>query len=294
MIKNNKIFLNAIFSIILLISLSGCENEETNKNVENKIIQELNYLDTEVISILNKLNNITLSNYTITTEEIQMEEKDSNEGTSGEEGQEEKTNTEQNESNSEGSNNSKVAITQMEPQNILSSDENDVDWEVVKKEAEKINEAWGAVVLDLSYANVNNTDILNFGAALNDILLSTKNENKLETLKNTAKLYAFIPEFEQQISKNEGELNVRQVKSYLINAYSLLEQEDWASIETNMINADTTFKNIINNIEFIKNREYQANKTYVLLKELQNSLQYQDKKLFLVKYKNLIENINRL
>ena len=50
----------------------------------------------------------------------------------------------------------------------------------------------------------------------------------------------------------------------------------------------------MNDIEYLKNKEYKVNKTYILIKELQNSISYKDKKLFYLKYRNLIESLNNL
>ena len=121
--------------------------------------------------------------------------------------------------------------------------------------------------------------------------LSIKDENKVDSLKNAADLYAIIPKLEKAISNED---NIKQVKSYIINAYALVEQENWGEVEKNIIEAENIFKNITSNIEYMKNKEYKVNKTYVLIKELQNSLQYKDKKIFYIKYKDLLENINTL
>lgn len=182
----------------------------------------------------------------------------------------------------------------MEQQNVLSLNENDIDWNTIKSEIEIIDEACATIILDLTTVNVNNQDILNFSSTLNDVILSSKNENKADTLVNISKLYSFIPKFEEQINQNESSKNIKQVKSYLINAYSLIEQEDWTGIENNILSAEETFKNILNDIDYIKHKEFKINKTYISIKELQNSLKYKDKKLFLIKYKNLIESINML
>ena len=61
-----------------------------------------------------------------------------------------------------------------------------------------------------------------------------------------------------------------------------------------MTECEKTFKNVVNDIEFAKKNEYKINKTYVLIKELQNSLDLQDKEVFYMKYKNLLESINTL
>ncbi len=304
------IFLLLTLLLTVILGLTGCDNQTNIDDVKSKITQELNYLDTKIINILNKLNNISLQNYTITSEEISLGQKSSS-GSSGEssssggessggsgssgpesEGQQEQSNS-QNQSGSE-SNKSNITTTKMEPKSVLESDENDIDWKSIKNEIEIINEAWGVVILDLSTLNVNNDNILGFSSALDDSILSIKDEKKPETLTNLAKLYSFIPKIENSISAENSTQNIKQVKSYVINAYSLVEQDNWTEIQTNISESEETFNNLINDMEYMKDKEYKVNKTYVLIKELQNSLGYKDKKMFYIKYKNLMESINTL
>lgn len=305
--KNKIIFPVLIILSIFIITLSGCNNDTKNEDMKSKIARELDYLDTQIISILNDLNNISLQDYTVTPEEITLGEDGSSGGSSSggsssqsggssegsSQGEEQKQSSSQSQSASD-TQKSKITIMKMEPENVLSSDENDIDWNSIKNNIETINEAWGVVILDLSNMNVDNNDILNFSSTLDDCILSIKDEKKTDTLTNIAKLYSFIPKFERGISAENSIQNIKQVKSYIINAYSLVEQDDWTAIGNNISESEKTFKNIINDMEYMKDKEYKVNKTYVLIKELQNSLTYKDKKLFYVKYKNVMESINTL
>ena len=273
--------------------------------MKSKVAEELEYLDAKIISIANKLNNISLQNYTITSEEVSLgqeqtskssSEKSNSQGESS--SQEEGAESQQKESSSQGqqgeAGQNNIEITQMQPETTLNSDVNDIDWNTIKSEIETINDSWWVVILDLSNLNIDNNDILSFSSALDDCILSIKDENKANTLANIAKLYSFIPRFERGISSDNSNQNVKQVKSYLINAYSLAEKEDWTGIESNISDCEKTFKNLTNDMDYMKDKEYKVNRTYVLIKELQNSLAYKDKKLFYVKYKNLMESINTL
>lgn len=301
------IFTILIIAVIFVMALTGCNNNTTNEDMKSKIARELDYLDTQMVSILNELNNISLQNYTVTSEEITLGEDSSSGGSSsggsssqsggtsggstggGEQGQASSQSSSGNDTQK-----SNVTTMKMQPETILSSDENDIDWNTIKNKIETINEAWGVIILDLSNLNVDNNDILSFSATLDDCILSIKDEKKVDTLTNIAKLYSFIPKFERGISAENGIQNLKQVKSYIINAYSLVEQDDWTAIGTNMSECEKTFKNITNDMEYMKDKEYKVNRTYVLIKELQNSLTYKDKKLFYVKYKNAIESLNTL
>ena len=74
----------------------------------------------------------------------------------------------ENQSNTETN---KITTTKMESKTILETNENEIDWKIIKSEIEKVNSSWNVLVLDLSSMNVDNNDILNFSATLNDSIL---------------------------------------------------------------------------------------------------------------------------
>lgn len=305
--KNKTVFFIAFIFIIILFFFTGCtSNNVSNEDTKNKVIEELEYLDSQIVSIANKLNNISMQSYAISSEEVSLGEENSSGTSSSQSGNEASGGSgsgtsggEQKESSSqsgagEESQKTNITTTQMEPNTVLDSDENDIDWKSIKSQIETINEAWSVVLLDLSSLNVDNNHILSFSNTLDDCIISIKDENKIDSLTNIAKLYSYIPIIEKDISSENSTQNIKQVKAYIINAYSVVEQGDWVSVENNITEAEKTFKNITSDIEYIKDKEYKVNRTYVLIKELQNSLSYKDRKLFYVKYKNLMESVNTL
>lgn len=297
-------FIAFIFTIFLLL-FTGCTNKNiSNEDIKTKVIEELEYLDSQIVSIANKLNNISMQNYAISSEEVSLGEENSNgtsstqsgnepSGGSGTSGGQQKESSSQSGAGEE-SQKTNITTTQMQPNTVLDSDENKIDWKSIKTQIETINEAWTVVLLDLSSLNIDNNDILNFSTTLDNCIISIKDENKIDSLTNIAKLYSYIPIIENDISAENSTQNIKQVKSYIINAYSVVEQGDWITVENNILEAEKTFKNITTDIEYIKDKEYKTNRTYVLIKELQNSLSYKDRKLFYAKYKNLMESVNTL
>ena len=292
------------FSFLILcmffsLILTGCSNETTTEDTKSKVSQELEYLDKKILTIANKLNNITLQNYTISSKEVLLGEESSSSGQSSEQGNssggndsQQKQSTIQN--GGEQSKESNITTTQIEAKPILSTDKSDINWDDIKNEIEIINRDWSVVILDLSSLNLDNEEILGFSSALDDCTLSIKNENKADALINVSKLYSYIPKFEKAISADKNTQNIKQVKANIINAYSFVEQENWLETEASLKESEILFKEVANDLEYIKDKEYKINKTYVFIKELQNSLSYKDKDLFYVKYKNLIESINTL
>lgn len=290
----------AIFIIICTLTMTGCTKEDNNKKeLKRKVGEELNYLDTHIISLINDLNNISLENYKVSSERVEMQE-ESQKLSTGSVGGEEKTTTQkegqQSSGQSESGKNSESNIntTKMEPNAILASNKEEIDWERIKYEIESLNEAWTVILLDLYSLNVNNDDVVAFSTAIDSTIISIKNENKQDSLINLAKLYSYIPIYEKGISAENNIQNVKQTKSFLINAYSVVEQGNWYEVQTNINECEKTFKNVVNDIEFASKNEYKVNKTYVLIKELQNSLDLQDKEVFYIKYKSLLESVNTL
>ena len=58
--------------------------------------------------------------------------------------------------------------------------------------------------------------------------------------------------------------------------------------------AEQFYTTIMSDNELIDTKEYNVNKSYVSLKELQNSVKTQDKTIFFLKYKNLMQEITLL
>lgn len=289
--KNKSIiFLTIIINIFVIINLSGCSYDKEKEDIKTKVIQELEYLDTHIINTVNKLNNISLQNYTITSKEITKETVNTTQSSEGNK-ESEQGGTGGNKENSE---NDKITTTQMEKNSTLEIDENNIDWSSISTDIETINEVWGIVLLDLSSLGINGDNILAFSTILDESILSIKNKDKAKTLINLAKLYELIPKYEEAISAPNDIKVIKQTKAYIINAYVAVEQEDWNNVQNNITKTDETFRAITNDLEYVKDREYKVNKTYVLIKELENSLTYKDKKLFFMKYKNLMESINTL
>lgn len=51
---------------------------------------------------------------------------------------------------------------------------------------------------------------------------------------------------------------------------------------------------LINNISTASNNQASINKSYILIKELQNVNQNEDKDIFYIKYKNLMQELNNI
>ena len=121
-----------------------------------------------------------------------------------------------------------------------------------------------------------------------------KNEDKTASLISLAKLYAYIPKYSSISSKNTKVNAMYATKSNILNAYSAIEQNNYNLVKTELANAEQSFMPIINNISSNTKNQTSINKSYILIKELQNINQNMDKDIFYIKYKNLMQELNNI
>lgn len=282
--------------IFCLIFLVGCSNQDNTSN--DKTIAELEYCHTRLVDILNNLNNISLQNYELISQKVQISQE--TEETDGASGQSQSNNSQSsNESSNQSTGQSssqsqEITVTEMQAKSVLSTDTNNIDWEALRSEIEVVNEYWDILMLDLYNAKVSNDDIINFANTLDQCTLNINAEDKNASLSNLAILYSYIPKFLNVISAETSLQNIRNTQSYTISAYVSANIDDWESVNTHMINAENAFISVLNDVEYSKNKEYKVNKTYMAIKDMQNAVKMQDKSLLFLKYKNLMENLNTL
>ena len=123
---------------------------------------------------------------------------------------------------------------------------------------------------------------------------SIKKEDKVASLASLAKLYAYIPKYSSVSSKDVNVNAIYATKSNILNAYSAIEQNNYNVVKAELSNAEQSFMPLINNINTASNNQASINKAYILIKELQNINQNEDKDIFYIKYKNLMQELNNI
>ena len=296
--KVKKLMIYLMIFGILLISLSGCSNNNESDIVQEKIKTELEYLDVNLIGMLNKVNGISIQNYIVTAQEIKEKSQSnskSKEESSSESGGESKSsessgsseNSEQSDSEESGSQSEENKVQyKMEANGILVQDRT-TDWNELKSDIEKLYSDWLTIELDLYKMNVNNQDILNFGTDLDIATKAIKDEDKMKSLEALAKLYSYIPKYTSGLQNSARLVSLYQTKSNILNAYSIVEGDNFSKIDEELKNAEQSFLPIINDMSKNTGNQANINKAYVLIKELQNYSTNRDKEIFYVKYKNI-------
>lgn len=297
------IFLAVIITSIVIFAGNG------NDNTKNKIDEELNFLDTKLLGMINSLNNIPFSN-SVLLEQNSIKGQASSKGeqsgqTKGSEssqlsgGEENSSDSEEGSAggstgslsgNSGGSSkNENYTKYNVKTQNILTNDSTEIDWNYIKNTVQVIYTSWPSIMIDLHSTNVKNEDILSFSNTLDVLIVNVQNEDKKQVLNSLAILYSFIPIYKEQYSEDNDEINISYTKAHIINSYVLLEEDKWDEIQAQITKASEYFGFIINSINEKRNQS-SISKTYVLINEMNNVIKLKDKKLFYMKYKNLMES----
>ena len=300
MLKLNKIIF-VIFLIISIFSLSGCDDnqlENDYSDTKEKVIEEMRYLDTRIIDILNSLNNITLENYSVSSKEITTITQSTQGSGQDSEGKSETstTNAQGSSSSSSSTENSskdeKISVSEMEREAVILTDVNDVDWKNIKNQIELVNSFWSIIAIDLYSFNVNNEDITGFNISLDKAILSIKDENKEEALTNLTEMYSYIPRYLKATSAENSIQNIYQTKEHILRAYSLVEKDDWGTITTSVNEARNSFNNIMSDTDYTNKNKYKVDKAYILINDLISAIPNNDATIFYMKYKNVIQALN--
>ena len=325
--KLRKVFILLIIGITLF-SLTGCskkENDDENLKKE-KIDQEMKYLDSKIITTMNRLNNISFSNYKVVSEDLKENktentsgnEKNNTNQTVSESGSDSSSSNSGSDNGSEGDSNGsstqggKLSSSQggqsskdsensqifKMSQDVLllnvGEQSQEIKWEEIRENIENLYTIWATITIDLTSVGVNKDDILEFNVILDDIASNAEYKNKDEALNNLSKLYSLIPNYMQSYDTDELIKKIITTKSYVLKAYALANSENWSEISKELTKANESFEAVMTNSSNYSNKELNINRSYLLLEELAKSTEKKDKQIFYLRYKNLMQELSIL
>lgn len=302
-----KLKITAYIVLITIVVVIGTTifvkaNEDGQKSQREKALTELKYLDSKIEDIFNEMNNITMRNYKVYTSNIEPNKKESSntssESSSSSDSGNSKSSTqttsnEQEEGNQSNEDEKNLKNYTMQQEGVLTNT-NAIDWNKVKNEIELIYASIPTITLDLYGLNINQDEILNFNRQYDNLTVLVKNQNKEETLRELAKTYQYIPKFAERVTDDTVYKTVLNTKSNIFLAYSKLDSKNWDEISSDIKNAINVFSQLLTGNVVNTNNQTTINKVYVMLNELQNATNVKDEAVFLIKYKNLLEEINNM
>ena len=311
----SKNWLISIFALIIMVAIISVtvivtvNNKKTNLN--EKIISEIDYLDKTMIAMVNKLNNLQTSDEIHakrTSVEISSQNNIMTDSSkSGEEGNSNSkgskmggTDSSGNSGSEQGSGNTGDSSTstekyQIQNNAVLLRNTSDIDWNELQNQAENLYKSWTTITLDLNTMNVTSDDILAYNTNLDNLMISLKEKNKINSAICLANMYSLIPKYTNEISSDTAKSKLENVKSNIIFAYSIVETDRWDDVLKLLGQAETDLTELMTMKENLSTmRKPKINKAYVLLKELIKSSNDKNVDIFYLKYINLIEELDNL
>ena len=305
------IFLILVISFVTYRVISA--NTDNNKNkIKEKAESEERYLDENLIKIFNQMNNIQFENYKISiskvntsnTETSQSNQKNEESGkgskdTSGgkesemsEDSKGEKANS-QSSTESESDSSDMQKTYKLQEQGILIQSE-DIDWTTIKTEIENIYLSLPTITLDLYQTNIKDQDILDFNTEYDKLTKIVQEQNKTETLKQLVKLYQIYVKFVEGTTDKQKEIILAKTKLNILKAYSQLDSGNWEEISNNIKSASDEYSKLMTTTNLKEEKQYTTNKIYIMINELKNATDIKDSKIFLIKYRNTLEEIRNM
>lgn len=302
-----------IFLVIFILSIAfilfkSYADSNKNEDEKEKTETEIQRIELSFVNMFNELNNIKFENYRINTSQINKEDLKDNSSSSASES----TPSSGGSSSSENSSSGEQGESQKENGSSQSSEESkenqnyemklsgvltnnsDINWENLKNEVEILYSAIPSLTIDLYKININKEKITNFNQEYDNLMKAIKEENKQNALDALANLYNYLPDFIENSTDDTNKKILIRTKNNIFKAYSLLDKNDWNAITENVNLANQEFTKILTNSQSSNKNQYIINKAYVQINELQNSTQTKEKEIFLIKYKNLLEELENI
>ncbi len=310
--KKNKIII-FILAVIILVAVfvlvyQNISNSNNTQTQEEKAFAEIEFLDGELVNLFNQMNNIEIRNYNVSVTQINEKDTKSQENSENNKSGENKNSSSKDSSNSNSSGNTDSSSQNSQNGNstttkneefqlqstsvLLRSDQ--INWENIKSKIETLYSAIPTITLDLYQIQVSQDDILNFNKELDSLTLLVGQERKEESLNKLATIYEYVPKFAEKATTDELEKTILDTKKNLFKAYSKLDSKNWTEISQDVSQTVESFTKLLTKVNENDSKQYTINKIYVMLNELQNAVNIQDTNVFLIKYKNILEELNDL
>lgn len=170
-------------------------------------------------------------------------------------------------------------------------DEDNLNWNLIKENAIELNGILDTIILDMSEVEISNEDIINFKNAINRLSIAVSNEDIETVLEEYRILYSLLPTYAQKSYENKNKLKLLELKTLVVSSYVYANNLDWENAKKTIEDAETKYKTMMDDVDYMKEYSYNLNKVYVLLSELKNAIDIEEVELIKIKYVNFIEKI---
>lgn len=167
----------------------------------------------------------------------------------------------------------------------------DLNWDLIEENVIDLNGVLDTVILDMSEVEISNEEIITFKDTVNRLSIATSNKDINVVLEEYRLLYAVLPMYAQKAFDNKNEVKQLELKSLVISSFVYANLLNWEEANEMINIAETKYKEMMDDIDYMKEYSYNLNKILVLLSELRNAINIEEAELVKLKYVNFIEKI---
>lgn len=310
--KNNIIILIIAFILVILLITSlvvHYKNEKEEPTLEDKVSEEISYLNNYLLSLLGNFNGLTLGNdISDKLEEAkQLEKEDDNtettkqgetqesfDGEGKQENSEESTTQGKSQNNSEQQENNNSDTNRNQNSILLNKGKYQPHWTKIQTQTEQLYQIWNTISIDLHGLNIDGKSILAFSDKLNATTQYIKKQEKTKAIQELADLYKLLPQYRKNYQPNSEETKMLEIQSQVVVSYTSVSNEEWQDAEQYLIQAEQQFSSIINTVSENKKNQTTINQCYILVNELRGAVILKDKEIFYIQFQNLINKMTGL
>lgn len=170
--------------------------------------------------------------------------------------------------------------------------ENDkINWKDMNKDVQTINSSLDTIMLDLSEVNIQNDELINFRNQVNDVSIAITNEDENNFMQKVSYLYSLLPNYLEKYSEEKNKVNIMKLKSLVLSSLSYANSLQWDEAKSTVGLAESKYKEMMDDVDYMKEYSYNLNKVYILLGEFKNAVEIEELDLCKQKYINFIEKI---
>lgn len=167
----------------------------------------------------------------------------------------------------------------------------ELDWQEIENSVVDLNNVLDTIILDFTEIEISNEDIIEFRNGINDLSVACTNRDINLVLEKSSFLYSLLPTYMEKYSENKNEINILKLKSLVVSSFTYSSLYDWENAKNTIGLAENKYKEMMDDVDYMKEYAHNLNKVYILLGEVRNAIEIEELELTKIKYVSFIEKI---
>lgn len=164
-----------------------------------------------------------------------------------------------------------------------------IKWDDVNKEVQNLNSVLDTIMLDLSELEITNNELVNLRNEVNNLSISVTNKDDYNLLQKSSYIYSLLPTYMEKYSQDKNKIDNMKLKSLVLSALVQANFLEWDTAKNTALLVENKYKEMMDNVDYMKEYSYNLNKTYILIGEFKNAIDLEEVELTKQKYINFID-----